>query len=103
MERDSPLAKRFPLRPPISKRGQNTCPNGKKSHDGCRRGLDSKALSALETPGPKDLATTPGAHAAQKAVNLLILTVMRLERTLQPEHPLTGQEKTHANYTEDAT
>ncbi len=66
-----------------------------------RRGLDSKALSALETTSLDNLTAIPSAHAAEKAVHLLILTVMRLECALQPVHPLTAQQR-HTRIIPDA-
>lgn len=60
-----------------------------------RRGLDCETLTTLKAPGPENLTTTTSAHAAQKAVNLLILAVVRLESTLQRVHPLTIRRGKH--------
>jgi hypothetical protein len=98
VERDSTEGRRFPLRPSHLVKGTQKGPGWKKSHDGGRRGLDSKTLSALQTPSLDHLTATAGAHAAQESVNLLILTVMRLERALQPEHPLTANKDTRGLY-----
>jgi hypothetical protein len=65
-----------------------------------RRGLDSETLTALQTAGPENLTTTTSAHAAEEAMNLLILAVVRLERALQRVHPPTFRQGKHTrNYT----
>jgi hypothetical protein len=69
-----------------------------------RRGLDCETLATLKAPGPENLTTTTSAHAAQKAVNLLILAVVRLESTLQRVHPLTIHRGKHTrDYTPGST
>jgi hypothetical protein len=69
-----------------------------------RRGLDCETLTTLKAPGPENLTTTTSAHAAQKAVNLLILAVVRLESTLQRVHPLTIRRGKHTrDYTPGPT
>jgi hypothetical protein len=57
--------------------------------------LDCETLPTLESPGLEHLTTTTSAHAAEKAVNLLILAVVRLERALQQVHPLTIRRGKH--------
>jgi hypothetical protein len=69
-----------------------------------RRGLDSETLTALQTAGPENLTTTTSAHAAEEAMNLLILAVVRLERALQRVHPPTFRQGKHTrNYTGGCT
>lgn len=47
-----------------------------------RRGLDRQTLAALKPASLQNLTPTAGAHAAHKAVHLLILAVVRLKRAL---------------------
>lgn len=67
------------------------------------RGLDCQTLPTLSTTSLENLTTASGAHAAQKAVNLLILPVVRLKRTLQRVHPLIRQGKHTRDYNPGAT
>jgi hypothetical protein len=47
-----------------------------------RRGLDSQTLTALQSTSLEYLTPATGAHAAEEAVHLLVLAVMRLKRAL---------------------
>src|SRR5699024_12264674 len=79
------------IRPPISISGLFVrifdCPGMlRPGHRGpaCgRMPSDSQALAALGTAGIDDLAAVLGAHTGQKAVDLLALALLGLERSLQ--------------------